>query len=118
MMVRESDACQFTSLQSHQTKKNYIEHGKRNSSGSVLRSFPYIIRNIKEANIEILISIFIGMKKLLFLIILIIILSACNKPVCPAYSDSANNVKTSVIQSGAYRANGINKFYRDSYRKK
>jgi predicted secreted protein len=75
-------------------------------------------RKIKELRIEILISIFIGMKKLLFLFIFIIILSACNKPVCPAYSDSANSVKTSIIQSGAYRANGIDKFYRDSYRKK
>jgi hypothetical protein len=58
------------------------------------------------------------MKKLLFLLLIIILLGACNKPVCPAYSDSANNVKTSIIQSGAFRADGINKVYRDFYRKK
>jgi hypothetical protein len=58
------------------------------------------------------------MKKLLFLFLFIILLVGCNKPVCPAYSDSANNVKTSIVQSGAYRADGINKVYRDSYRKK
>jgi hypothetical protein len=58
------------------------------------------------------------MKKLLFLLLIIILFVSCNKPVCPAYSDSANNVKTSIIQSGAYRADGINKVYRDIYRKK
>jgi hypothetical protein len=77
-----------------------------------------ILSENKTSNIDILFSIFILMKKLSFLVLLIIILAACNKPVCPAYSDSANNVKSSVFQSGAYRADGINKFYRDSYRKK
>jgi hypothetical protein len=51
---------------------------------------------------------------LLFFLILILI-TACNSEVCPAYSDSANNVKSSIIQSGAYRADGINRVYRDSY---
>jgi len=58
------------------------------------------------------------MKKLLFLFPVFMLLASCNKPLCPAYSDSANNVKNSLIQSGAYRANGITRFYRDSYRKK
>jgi hypothetical protein len=58
------------------------------------------------------------MKKLLFLLLVIILLAACNNAVCPAYTDSANNVKTSLFQSGSYRADGIHKFYRDSYQKK
>ena len=60
------------------------------------------------------------MKKFIFLIIIlfILILGACNKEVCPAYSDSANNAKSSIFQSGSYRANGINKVYRDTYRKR
>jgi hypothetical protein len=64
------------------------------------------------------IPIFITMKKLLLIILVLVLLYACNKPLCPAYSDSANNVKNSLFQSGAYRADGITKFYRDSYRKK
>jgi hypothetical protein len=54
-------------------------------------------------------------KKLFFLFLAIILLASCNTEVCPAYSDSANNVKSSLFQSGSYRANGINKVYRDSY---
>jgi hypothetical protein len=61
---------------------------------------------------------FMTVKKLIFLILVFILVISCNKPLCPAYSDSANNVKNSLFQSGAYRANGINRFYRDSYRKK
>jgi len=66
------------------------------------------------------ITIFIPMKKVLFLISVLILLASCNKEVCPAYSDAANNVKSSVFQSKAYRADGINRVYRDaySYRKK
>ncbi|MCX6259209.1 MAG: lipoprotein [Bacteroidia bacterium] len=55
------------------------------------------------------------MKKLFFLLFAIILLASCNTEVCPAYSDSANNVKSSLFQSGSYRADGINKVYRDSY---
>jgi hypothetical protein len=67
-----------------------------------------------------LITIFSIMKKMLFLIPVLILLASCNKEVCPAYSDAANNVKSSVFQSKAYRADGINRVYRDaySYRKK
>ena len=42
------------------------------------------------------------MKKMLFLIPVLILLASCNKEVCPAYSDAANNVKSSVFQSKAY----------------
>jgi hypothetical protein len=55
------------------------------------------------------------MKKLFFLLIVIILVASCNSEVCPAYGDSANNVKSSIIQSGSYRADGINRVYRDSY---
>jgi type III secretory pathway lipoprotein EscJ len=55
------------------------------------------------------------MKKILFLLLAIILLASCNDKVCPAYGDSANNVKSTLFQSGSYRANGINKVYRDSY---
>jgi hypothetical protein len=55
------------------------------------------------------------MKKLLLLLLVIILFAACNEAVCPAYGDSANNVKTSIVQKGSYRANGINRVYRDSY---
>ena len=58
------------------------------------------------------------MKKLILLLLAVLLLAACNKPVCPAYSDSANNVKTSLFQSGSYRADGISKFYRDSNKKR
>jgi hypothetical protein len=50
----------------------------------------------------------------------VILLASCTDKVCPAYSDSANNVKSTLFQSGSYRADGISKVYRDaySYRKK
>ena len=55
------------------------------------------------------------MKKLIFLLLVLFLITACNTEVCPAYGDSANNVKSSIFQSGAYRADGINRVYRDSY---
>jgi hypothetical protein len=55
------------------------------------------------------------MKKILPLLLIMILAAACNTAVCPAYGDSANNVRSSLIQSGSYRANGINRIYRDSY---
>jgi hypothetical protein len=55
------------------------------------------------------------MKKLLFIILALILLASCNKEVCPAYSDAANNVKSSIFQNKAYRADGINRVYRDAY---
>jgi hypothetical protein len=58
------------------------------------------------------------MKKVLLLLFAAILLASCNSKVCPAYSDSANNARSSVFQSGSYRADGINKVYRDSYRKR
>jgi hypothetical protein len=54
------------------------------------------------------------MKKLLFLLWIIILIVACNKPVCPAYSDSANNLQSTFHQSGSYRADGIHRVYRDA----
>lgn len=61
-----------------------------------------------------------NVKKLFFLICAVILVASCNTEVCPAYSDSANNVRSTLFQSGSYRADGINKVYRDaySYRKK
>jgi hypothetical protein len=58
------------------------------------------------------------MKKLLILSLLVILLSACNKAVCPAYHDTVNNLANTLTQKGNYRANGINRVYRDSSRKK
>lgn len=55
------------------------------------------------------------MKKRLLIILAVILFSSCNKEVCPAYSDAANNVKSSVFQNKAYRADGINRVYRDAY---
>jgi hypothetical protein len=55
------------------------------------------------------------MKKILALLVILIAASSCNTGVCPAYSDSANNVKSTLFQSGSYRANGIDRVYRDSY---
>jgi len=55
------------------------------------------------------------MKKLLLLISAVLLLVSCNKEVCPAYSDAAKNVTSSVFQNQAYRADGINRVYRDSY---
>ncbi|MBG0859930.1 MAG: lipoprotein [Bacteroidales bacterium] len=57
------------------------------------------------------------MKKVLLLLFALILLASCNRKVCPAYSDSVNNARSSIFQSGSYRADGINKVYRDSYRK-
>ena len=58
------------------------------------------------------------MKKLFILLLLVILLSACNQAVCPAYSDSVNNMANTLTQKGNYRANGINRIYRDSSQKK
>ncbi len=58
------------------------------------------------------------MKKLLLFLFLVILLSACNQSVCPAYSDSVNNMANTLTQKGNYRANGINRVYRDSSQKK
>lgn len=55
------------------------------------------------------------MKRVIFLLLVLFLIIACNTEVCPAYGDSANNVKSSIIQSGAFRADGINRVYRDSY---
>jgi hypothetical protein len=61
---------------------------------------------------------FAVMKKLLIFLLLVILLGACNKAVCPAYNDSVNNLSNTLTQKGNYRANGINRVYRDSYLKK
>jgi type III secretory pathway lipoprotein EscJ len=58
------------------------------------------------------------MKKLLILLLIIFLMSACNQAVCPAYSDSANDMKNTLTQKGNYRADGINKVYRDTFHKK
>jgi Prokaryotic membrane lipoprotein lipid attachment site len=58
------------------------------------------------------------MKKLLLFILLLILLASCNKTVCPAYSDYANNMNNSFFQKGNLRADGINRVYRDSAQKK
>lgn len=55
------------------------------------------------------------MKKILPLLVILLATAACNTGVCPAYSDSANNVRSTFFQSGSYRANGIDRVYRDSY---
>jgi len=61
---------------------------------------------------------FVVMKKLFILLLLVILLSACNQAVCPAYNDSVNNMANTLTQKGNYRANGINRVYRDSSQKK
>ena len=61
---------------------------------------------------------FTVMKKLIPVALAILLLSSCNKVVCPAYSDSANNMKSTLFQKGSVRADGINRVYRDSYQKK
>jgi len=66
-------------------------------------------------NLNHSIYIFAFVKKLFILIIAVILLASCTDKVCPAYGDSANNVKSTLFQSGSYRADGINKVYRDSY---
>jgi len=58
------------------------------------------------------------MKKLLLIILASLLLASCNRDVCPAYSDYANDMKNSVFQKGNVRANGIDRFYRDGYQKK
>ncbi len=57
------------------------------------------------------------MKKLLVFILLLLLLAACNRAVCPAYSDYANNMTNSVFQKGSHRADGINRVYRDTAQK-
>ena len=63
---------------------------------------------------------FTVMKKLLLLLFLLlaILLNACTKAVCPAYHDSVNNMANTLTQKGNYRANGINRVYRDSPQKR
>ncbi|MDM8003842.1 MAG: hypothetical protein QUS66_13280 [Bacteroidota bacterium] len=58
------------------------------------------------------------MKKLILAVIAILILSSCTQTLCPAYSDTANDMKNTVLQKGNVRADGINRVYRDSYQKK
>jgi len=58
------------------------------------------------------------MKKLILVALSILLLSSCNQGVCPAYSDSANDMKNTFLQKGNIRADGINRVYRDSYQKK
>ncbi len=58
------------------------------------------------------------MKKLLLFILLMMLLAACNRAVCPAYSDYANDMTNSIFQKGNHRADGINRVYRDSSQKK
>ena len=58
------------------------------------------------------------MKKLLILLLSVILLSACNEALCPAYSDSVNDMKNTLTQKGNYRADGIDRVYRDAYHKK
>ncbi len=57
------------------------------------------------------------MKKLLVFILLLLFLAACNRAVCPAYSDYANNMTNSIFQKGNHRADGINRVYRDTAQK-
>ena len=61
---------------------------------------------------------FTFMKKLLLIVLVLIFLAACNRAVCPTYSDYANDMKNNVFQKGNVRANGIDRFYRDSYQKR
>jgi hypothetical protein len=58
------------------------------------------------------------MKKLILVALVVLILVSCTRAVCPAYSDSANDVKNTLFQKGSVRADGINRVYRDSYQKK
>jgi len=61
---------------------------------------------------------FEDMKKLILAILATIVLASCTQSVCPAYSDSANDMKNTIFQKGSIRADGINRIYRDSYQKK
>ncbi|HNT92765.1 MAG TPA: lipoprotein [Bacteroidales bacterium] len=58
------------------------------------------------------------MKKLVLVALALLLLASCNTAVCPAYSDSANDMKNTIFQKGNHRADGINRVYRDSYQKK
>jgi hypothetical protein len=58
------------------------------------------------------------MKKLLLFLLLVILLSSCTKEVCPAYNDSVYNLANTLTQKGNFRANGINRVYRDSPQKR
>ena len=58
------------------------------------------------------------MKKLISVVLAILLLASCNKAVCPAYSDSVNDMKNTLLQKGNVRADGINRVYRDSSQKK
>jgi hypothetical protein len=57
------------------------------------------------------------MKKLLLFILLMLLLASCNRAVCPAYSDYANDMTNSIFQKGNHRADGINRVYRDTAQK-
>lgn len=57
-------------------------------------------------------------RELVLIIIAILLLTSCNRALCPAYSDSANNMKNSFLQKGSVRADGINRIYRDNPQKK
>jgi hypothetical protein len=61
---------------------------------------------------------FASMKKVLLLFLMLILFTSCNRAVCPAYSDAANDMKNTITQKGNFRADGINRFYRDSNQKK
>ncbi|MGE5349678.1 MAG: hypothetical protein ACM3NP_10430 [Actinomycetota bacterium] len=52
------------------------------------------------------------------ILILMLLLTSCNRAVCPAYSDSVNDMKNTLFQKGNVRADGINRVYRDSSQKK
>ncbi len=58
------------------------------------------------------------MKKLILVALAFSLLVSCNQAVCPAYSDSANNMKNTLLQKGSVRADGINRVYRDTSQKK
>jgi hypothetical protein len=58
------------------------------------------------------------MKKLLILLLLVLLLSACNQALCPAYNDSANDMKNTLTQKGNFRADGIDRVYRDANHRK
>lgn len=58
------------------------------------------------------------MKKLFVLLLVVILLSACNQALCPAYNDSVNDMKNTLTQKGNYRADGIDRVYRDASHKK
>ena len=58
------------------------------------------------------------MKKILLLLLALLLMTACTRSVCPAYSDYANNFKDNFLQKGSHRADGMTRIYRDSYQKK